>query len=63
MEEHNTMQEEKQLLKSQTTTDWEQIEKRAKKSETALAYMREHPLTHEQAVEQTLRLKEKLKNN
>ena len=58
------MQEEKQLpLKSQTTTDWEQIEKRAKKSETALAYMREHPLTHEQAVEQTLRLKEKLENN
>lgn len=57
-------QEEKQLpLKGLTTTDWEQIEKRTKISETALAYMREHPLTHEQAVEQTLRLKEKLENN
>lgn len=57
-------QEEKQLpLKGLTTTDWKQIEKRAKESETALAYMREHPLTHEQAVEQTLRLKEKLENN
>ena len=42
-----------------TTTDWEQIEKRKKESERALAYMREHPLTHEQAVEQTRRLKEK----
>ena len=42
-----------------TTTDWEQIEKRKKESERALAYMREHPLTHEEAVEQTRRLKEK----
>lgn len=46
-----------------TTTDWEKIEKRAKESETALAYMREHPLTHEQAIEQTRRLKEKLEND
>ena len=44
-------------------TDWGQIEKRAKESEDALAYMREHPLTHEQAVEQTRRLKEKLEND
>ena len=35
--------------------NWEQIEKRENESETALAYMREHPLTHEQAVEQTRR--------
>lgn len=47
-------------LTQMTTTDWEQIEKRAKESEDALAYMREHPLTHEQAIEQTRRLKEKL---
>ena len=45
------------------STNWEQIEKRAKESEKALAYMREHPLTHEQAVEQTQRLKEKLEND
>lgn len=45
------------------TTNWEQIEKRAKESEDALAYMREHLLTHEQAVKQTQQLKEKLENN
>lgn len=46
-----------------TTTNWEQIEKRVKESETAIAYMREHQLTYEQAVEQTRRLKEKLEND
>ena len=57
-------QEEKQLLlKDLPMTNWEQIEKRVKESETALVYMREHPLTHEQAVEQTRRLKEKLEDN
>jgi hypothetical protein len=45
------------------STNWEQIEKRAKESEKALDYMREHPLTHEQAVEQTRQLKEKLEND
>lgn len=57
-------QEDKELLpKDLTKTNWEQIEKRVKESEPALTYMREHPLTHEQAVEQTRRLKEKLENN
>ena len=56
-------QEEQPLLKDLTTTNWEQIEKRVKESKMALVYMQEHPLTHEQAVEQTLRLKEKLENN
>ena len=44
-------------------TNWEQIEKRAKVSEKALDYMREHPLTHKEAVEQTRWLKEKLEND
>lgn len=58
-----TEEEKEPLLKGLTTTNWEQIEKRAKESETALAYMQKYPLTHEQAVEQTRRLKEKLENN
>lgn len=40
-------------------TNWEQIEKRAKESEMALAYMRDHPLTHEQATKQVQQLKDK----
>jgi len=56
-------QEDKQLLlKDLPSTNWKQIEKRVKESEAALAYMREHPLTYEQAVEQTRRLKEKIEN-
>ena len=38
-------------------TNWRAIEKRVKKAKTAIDYMKEHPLTHEQAVEQTERLK------
>lgn len=38
-------------------TNWRAIERRAKKAKTAIDYMKEHPLTHEQAVEQTKRLK------
>lgn len=58
-----TPEEKQPFLKDLPTTNWEQIEKRAKESETAIVYMQEHPLTHEQAVEQTQRLKEKLENN
>ena len=38
-------------------TNWRAIERRVKKAKTAIDYMKEHPLTHEQAVEQTERLK------
>ena len=51
------------ILMQMTTTNWEQIEKRAKESEDALADMREHSLTNEQAVKQTRRLKENLEND
>ena len=44
------------LLKKKT--NWRAIERRVKKAKTAIDYMKEHPLTHEQAVEQTQRLKE-----
>lgn len=44
------------------STDWDAITERYEKSKKALEYMAEHPLTHEQAVEQTRRLREKFKN-
>ena len=40
-------------------TNWEEIDKRFKVSKKALDYMSEHPLTHDEAVEQTQRLKDK----
>lgn len=38
-------------------TNWEQIKKRAEDSKKALDYMTEHPLTHEEAIEQSKKLK------
>ena len=48
--------EEKRVLPS---TNYEQINKRAEYSKKALDYMAEHPLTYDEAVEQTQRLKGK----
>lgn len=39
------------------STNYEQINKRAGESKKALDYMSEHPLTHDEAVEQVQRLK------
>ena len=39
------------------STNYDQIDKRAEDSKKALDYMAEHPLTHDEAVEQTQRLK------
>lgn len=39
------------------STDWDAIAKRCEKSQKALDYMAEHPLTHEDAVEQSKRLR------
>lgn len=47
-------QEEKRVLPS---TNYEQIDKRVEESKKALDYMAEHPLTHDEAIEQTQRLK------
>ncbi len=47
-------QEEKRVLPS---TNYEQIDKRMEKSKKALDYIAEHPLTHDEAIEQTQRLK------
>lgn len=39
------------------STDWDAIAKRHKKSQEALNYMAEHPLTHDEAVQQGIKLK------
>ena len=44
----------KLIMKS---TDWDAIAKRHKKSQEALNYMAEHPLTHDEAVQQGIKLK------
>lgn len=41
------------------STDWEAIELRYKKSKEALDYMRGQPISHEEALKQTQRLKNK----
>ena len=49
-----------QILESDLpSTNYEQINKRAEESKKALDYMAEHLLTHDEAVEQTQRLKDK----
>ena len=39
------------------STDWGVIAKRCEKSQKALDYMAEHPLTHEEAIKQGIKLK------
>ena len=39
-------------------TDWSAIAERYERSKRALDYMAEHPLTHNEAIEQTKRLKD-----
>jgi len=41
------------------STDWEAIELRYKKSKEALDYIRGHPISHEEALKQAQRLKNK----
>lgn len=40
------------------STDWDAIAKRCEKSQKALDYMAEHPLTHEEAIKQGIKLKD-----
>lgn len=40
-------------------TNWEEIFRQEKEKNKAIEYMKEHPLTHEQAVEQIKKLKDK----
>lgn len=40
-------------------TNWDAVEKHYEQCKEALKYMAEHPLTHEQAVEQTNKLHNK----
>ena len=43
-------------------TNWEEILRQEKEKRKALKYMKENPITREQAVEQTKKLKDKNEN-